>query len=215
MSTEPSLKQAKHTLEIIAQQDLDWDDMLSLHDGYLSDLLEGIQISRLSGCLPGRGELRVLFGLLPQHPTLTVNYDLAIEKMVDAGNYTVVWDNGCPGNISEYKRFRKIGKGIKKINIRLECIEKSVNLDENEAEKRVGKNFRLASYEEIFAFGATFPKVQCRCEYGIFGKSYNIPDSRGFPDRFHPHLWGKSRGLGLTAGGTYANPGTHFLFVER
>ncbi len=78
--------------------------------------------------------------------------------------------------------------------------------------------WRLASYEELFTFGATYPKVQLRCHYGIFGKGYRKKDSRGFFDLFHPYLWGSirgERGLSMTPGGTYANPGTHFLFVEK
>ncbi len=221
MSTsELTFGQAKHTLEIFAQQDLNEGDMLLLHNGPLADFLEGIHTSRGS-CLPTRDELRVFLGLLPQAPTLTVDYGLPIEEMVDAGHYDVVWDNGRPGNINDYRSFKRTGVGIKKISIRVERIdENNIDLGENGAESKFGKKYRLASYEEILAFGATYPKVQRRCRHGLFGRSYKIrrPGKGDFYDRFHPNLWGgreRSRGISLTAGGCFANPGTHFLFVER
>lgn len=204
-----SFGQAKHTLEIIEQRQLNSDDMRFLHDGYLSDVLEGVHYSR-GTCMPTRDELRVFLGLLPQEPTLIVNYDLSIKEMVSTGKYDRVIDNR--GNAGRYKRIRA-GTGIKKIKIRLECLVGSINLAENGAEEKCSKRYRLASYEEIFAFGATFPKVQCRCAHGIFGKAYGGIS----PDSFQPNLWGgkDTRGLSLEAGGIYSNPYTHFLLVER
>ncbi len=215
MSTsELTFGQAKHTLEIVAQQNLNLGDMTLLHNGVLSDLLEGIHHSR-GACFPARDELRVFLGLLPQEPTLIVDYDQPMQKMIDAGRYSLIIDN--LGNAAKYTNTRA-GKGVKKINIRLQSLIESVNLDENGAEGKFGKQYRLAAYEELFAFGAQYPKVQRRCQYGIFGKSYgSVKDARGFREKFHPHLWGgpKENGLSMEAGGLCSNPGTHFLFVEK
>ena len=211
--------QAKHTLEIFAQQNLTTEDMRLLHSGLLSDFLEGISLSRgifpSKRCLSTRDELRVFLGLLPLEPTLVVDYDQPIQKMIDAGRYDRVIDN--LGNAAKYTNTRA-GRGVKKINIRLQRLIESVDLEKNEADKKLGGHYRLASYEEVFAFGATYPKVQQRCSYGIFGRSYSsAKDSRGFQERFHPNLWGgtDARGLSMEAGGVYSNPGTHFLFVEK
>lgn len=211
MSTEPSLKQAKHTLEIIAQHDLDADDMRLLHDGFLSDFLEGVHCSRMK-CLPTRDELRMLFGLLPLNPTLVVDYNASIREMVDAGAYDLVVDQDHSGNAKMYESIRA-GQGIRKVKIRLERINESVCLAENAAERKFSKDYRLASYEEIFAFGIAYPRVQRRCEYGIFGAAYG----GNSPHSFQPNLHGSSKGrvLCLRAGGIYSNPRTHFLFVER
>ncbi len=51
----PTLPQAKHTLELIDQQSITGADMRLLHDGFLSDFLEGVHASRLK-CLPTRDE---------------------------------------------------------------------------------------------------------------------------------------------------------------
>lgn len=220
MSTsELTFGQAKHTLEIFTQQNLTVEDMRLLHNGLLSDFLEGIHLSRgifpSKKCPSARDELRVFLGLLPLEPTLVVDYDQSIQQMIDKGRYDSVIDN--LGNAAKYTNTRA-GRGVKKINIRLQSLIENVDLEKNEADKKLGGRYRLASYEELFAFGATYPKVQQRCPYGIFGRSYgSARDSRGFPERFHPNLWGgkDTRGLSMEAGGIYSNPGTHFLFVEK
>lgn len=215
MSNKPTLGQAKHTLEIFDQQDISADEMRILHDGILSDFLEGVRVSRY-WCLPTRDELRMFLGLLPLKPTLLVNYSLfPSSEMIVAGKYDYVRGGG---HLELFERVRA-GKGVRRVGIKLATIlEGHVNLDENEAGTMFGTHWRLAAYEELFAFGATFPKVQLRCPHGIFGKSYKKLDSRGFPQRFHPNLWGSKehgRCLAMEAGGTYCNPGTHFLFVEK
>lgn len=210
MSTELSFGQARHTLEIVDQQNLSPRDMLFLHDGVLSDLLEGIHHSR-GTCFPTRDELRVFLGLLPRNPTMIVDYNLPFEKMVAAGQYDRVvghWEN------THLYVNTRMGKGKRKVKIQLHrLLEGSLSLAKNEAKGMGGTLYRLASFEEIFAFGATYPKAQLRCPHGIFGKAYGDSSS----ESFHPHLWGRDgkRCLGLQAGGLYCNPGTHFLFVER
>ena len=211
--------QAKHTLEIFVQQNLTTEDMRLLHNGLLSDFLEGVRLSRgifpSERCLSTRDELRMFLGLLPLEPTLVVDYDRSMQEMIDVGRYSRIVDN--LGNAAKYANTRA-GRGMKKIHIRLQPLIESVDLEENGAEEKLGKRYRLASYEEMFAFGAAYPKVQRRCPYGIFGRSYgSIKNSRGFREKFHPHLWGSQdeRGLSMEAGGIYSNPGTHFLFVEK
>ena len=211
---QPTLRQTKHTLKIFDQQGITGDLMRLLHDGFLSDFLEGVRLSRRH-CLRTRDELRVFLGLLPLKPTLLVDYDLPFDDMVAAGKYDYV---DTETDVEKFKHLR-IGKGVKEVNIQLACIlEGNVNLGENGAEMMFGAKWRLASYEELFAFGATYPKVQLRCNYGIFGKGYRERDSRGLFGLFRPYLWGSirgERGLSMTPGGIYSNPGTRFLFVEK
>jgi len=211
MSTnKPSLGQAKHTLEILDQQGIDGTDMRFLHDGVLSDFLEGVHLSR-GTCFPTRDELRVFLGLLPQNPTLLVDYDLSFKKMVAVGQYDHVVDH--MGNAERYTGTR-VMKGKKKVKIQLhELLEGELSLPENRAAGMAGTHFRLASFEEILAFGATYPKVQLRCRHGVFGKAYGGIS----PKSFQPNLWSSDgkRGLSFEAGGVYCNPGTYFLFVER
>jgi len=210
MSTnKPSFRQAKHTLEIFDQQGISEADMRLLHDGFLSDFLEGVRHPSF-GCLPTRDELRVFLGLLPRDPVMFVDYDISLEDMVVVGHYDRFVDrNGsvrmCPDTKAE--------KGKKQVKIKLlEHAEGNLKLEKNEAAGIAGKRFRLASWREILTFGATYPKVQLRClpGRGIFGRAYG-------DGAFHPNLWGNDgeRGLSLQAGGLYCNPGTHFLFVER
>ncbi len=210
MSNKPTLAQAKHTLEIFDQQDISSTDMRFLHDGFLSDFLEGVRYSR-GTCFPTRDELRVFLGLLPKKPTMVVDHDLSFEELVTAGQYDRVVDH--MGNARLYFDTRA-GRGRKNVKIQLrQLLEGNLNLAENEAEGMCGERYRLASYEEILAFGSTYPKVQLRCPHGIFGKAYGGIS----PKSFQPNLWGQdgARGLCFEAGGVYCNPGTHFLFVER
>lgn len=213
-SNASSLTQVKETLEIFYQHGINFDDMRFLHDGTLSDVLEAVKLSR-GTCFPSRNELRVFLGLLPLFPTIPVDYDKPVEAMISDGNY----DSVCLGSPhiidpAEYiqncnVRKARNGAGIFKIQL-IEIPEGGISLEKNEAEGQAGKNYRLASFEEVLAFGATFPKVQQRCR-SIYGMAYKGRD-------FHPHLWASdsgSRGLSLSAGGMYSNPNTHFLYVER
>jgi hypothetical protein len=215
----PTLAQAKHTLELIAQHNLTCSDMKVLHKGYLSDLLEAIRFNNIGFFQEPRNEIRLALGLLPLNPTLLIDYDLSLEESISM----------CKCESVRTRQFKlkalnawlikqgHAGKGKKTISIRLSQLPQDLNLGENEAEKYFDSKYRLASYQEILAFGAVYPRLQNR--FRIFGRSYESPHTIGV-GYFHPNLYvhDLKRGINFSAGGTSTGierDDIAFLFVEK
>ena len=152
MSTEKEAStfgQATHTLFLIGQQEPTMEQMLILHDGYLTDLIKAIQ----AGTIPQREEFRKSLGLGPLEFKIVVDYGQTFEEMVAAGQYD--WSN--PDITAA--RFPLRGTGKRPLNAQLIHFNRAISSDD--AEKELDKmGLRPGTSDELLAFGATFPDVQ-------------------------------------------------------
>ncbi len=161
--------QAVHTLTIINQQELTLDDLRVLHDGYLADLVSAIKL----GTLPNRAEYRKILGLPVTEKnvgaalalqSLTVNYDLSLEAMIQSGRYD--WVNS---DITA-ERFPLNGIGTQKFEYKLFYFGRDISSKKVvyaiETEDKCNP-WSPAKIEHLLAFGVQKPEEQRK--YPIVG----------------------------------------------
>lgn len=149
MSNNALWGQATHTLTLIGQQNPNQAHIKTLHDGPLTDLLEGI----MQGKLPDRDKIREFYGLTPLELRIIVDYAESLEEMIAAGNYD--WKNS---DITP-EHFPILGKG--KVELKPHLIHFNRVIDSDDVLKSpemIGK--RPGKIEELLAFGKTYPEMQ-------------------------------------------------------
>lgn len=162
-----TFKQGTHTLTQIGQQNPDAEHLATLHDGYLTDLVQAI----VEGSAPPRDDFRKFLGLTPVELRILVGYDLTLPKMIAAGHYD--WVNS---DITS-ERFPLSGKG--KRNLVAEVIHLNRFISSEGAMAELDKmGLRPGKIEELLAFGATFPELQRKFSIVALGSSWTVGGRR-------------------------------------
>lgn len=169
MSNEPTLSQAKHTLELIVQQKLTTEHLKRLHDGALTDLIQAIT----RGKLPPREKVREFYGLEPLDTetassnlkpdliggadVLVVDYSRNLEQMIAAGRYGGDGDNW--NRDITFKRFPIVGSGIAHLEFAIFDFGRAISSDDAvEAIRAYDKTnpWEPAKTEHTLAYGASY-----------------------------------------------------------
>ena len=119
---------------------------------------------------------------------VSVNYGMGLAEMIAAGQYD--WKNSDINT----DNFPVTGEGVVETKLELVHLDKVASTDEVEAYLEEN-GLRLATIEELLAFGATYPDVQREFPVIALGSSWVSRDGH----RHVPYLdgYGTERGLGL------------------
>ena len=163
MSNEPvaTFGQATHTLTIMADQNVNSAHLRTLHDVYLSDLIQAI----VKGVVPTRNMFRAKLGLNPIVETFrfTVDYRMSLAQMIEAGRYDSI-DTGI-----NLDRFPMMGRAKSEWEGSLIHFDRTIDCDS--ADIDLGQIARIASRntdypwsagaaEHLLAFGVQLPEEQ-------------------------------------------------------
>lgn len=227
MSNEPTLNQAKHTLELIVQQRLTTEHLKTLHDGALTDLLQAI----VKGKLPPRGKAREFYGLEPLEidtvdigpvpdliggpDILTVDYRQTLEQMIAAGRYGGDGDN-WNRDITP-KRFPIEGQGVIQFEFKVFDFGRAISSDDAD---RVIKAHDMvnpwepAKTEHTLAYGAAYTGGQKKNPIIGLGSSAMV-DGDICVLRLRLRVSGRDHRLGLDKRNVNWSAQCGFLAVRR
>jgi hypothetical protein len=163
MSKENTWDQASHTLKLIADQELTFEQIKMLHDGRLSDLLVAIK----KGSLPNRSAVRKFYGLDPLFYEkvyhFAIDYSKTFAEMIEEGEFDWV-----DGNVTE-ETFPIVGIGIVEYEAKMLEPKRTIHSEEvMDFIQKVGADiWQAARLEHLLAFSATYPYK--KDEHPIFG----------------------------------------------
>lgn len=203
---QPTFGQAGHTLTIIAAQNPDQGHLKTLHDGYLSDLVQAI----VTGSLPDREIFRTALGLGPLFIYLAVDCGRTLEEMIAAGKYD--WKND---DITS-KNFPITGTG--KDEWEFELVHPNRDISTTDAQKETAKGsdpanpWMDAKIEHLLAYGEAFPETQRKFPIVALGSVAEVDG-----DRYVPYLRedASERDLSLRWIGRAWNSRFRFLRVRK
>jgi hypothetical protein len=145
--------QALHTLKLIGDKGPLFRHILKLHDGPLADLVDAI----MHGQLPGRDAFRIMCGLLPLRPLIMVDYSKTLEQMLELGKYNPAIVARAI-NSQVFPVDPNLVGGVHTLVPKIRRLSTDADLLTAIAEF-AGKGLRVATHEELLAFGATYPEV--------------------------------------------------------
>jgi hypothetical protein len=186
---QPTFGQAGHTLTIIAAQNPSQGHMKTLHDGYLTDLMQAI----INETIPNREILRVALGLGPLVIYLAVDYGRTFKEMIQAGAYDWKNDNITP------KNFPITGSG--KDEWEFDLVHPNRDISTEDAHKETAKDSDPANpwidakIEHLLAFGEAFPETQRKFPIVALGSVAEVSGKQHVPYLYKD---GSKRNLNLT-----------------
>jgi len=143
---EKAFAQAGHTLRIIGQRNPTPEHIKMLHDGFLSDLMLGIQ----EGNLPQREEFRKILGIVPEEFHLDVEYHDNLDQVIEKGQYSTV-----SSYITEF--VKKPGSAVYGAQAKIFWPKSRISM--LAVERALAKEkFVPAPLEAFLFFGAMFPR---------------------------------------------------------
>jgi hypothetical protein len=138
--------------------------------------------------------------------TVTIDYGMTVEQMVEAGNYD--WNNRDINS----RNFPAKGDGAVETTLELVHLNKVARTAEVEAYLKAN-GLRAATLAELLAFGAKYPEIQLEFPVVALGSSWFDPLS----DRYVPYLFrrGSERTLSLVWRGYDWIVDCRFLAVRK
>lgn len=175
MSTA-TFPQATHILTLANQKSLSKEAIdLLIQTGLLADLFESAQVGKIGDI--DREVFRKLLDLDPFKLSISIDYNLSLIKMIEAGQY-----NWCNDNINS-KNFPIVGQGVMRYETKLfdfGCVS-SEDADRRIQESDIDHPWVSAKIERVLAFGATYPEMQRKFWIVGLGSSCVIDGYRKVP----------------------------------